>query len=179
MPELVALGRVVRAQGLKGELRILPYGLSPTLCDKLVGKTIFLRPPQGDGQVRRTTLHRQRPWRGLWIVALDTCTDRQTAESLVGWEICLAEDDLPRLGEDEYYEIHLIGLKVINASSGEQIGEVCALRPSPGSDLLEVQRPSGGRFLIPAVKALITKVDLESRTIEVDLPEGLTELEAE
>jgi len=175
----VVLGRIVRAQALKGEVRVSPFGVTPKVAARLVGKRVYLRPSPTDDAERETTLVRQRWHSGMWIVELRDCSTRESAESLVGWEICLAEEDRPELGQDEFYDDQLVRSRVVEAHSGEILGEVVAIRPSPAADLLVVRRPGGGQFLLPAVRALIKEIDLSSRCVRVDLPEGLTEINAD
>jgi ribosomal 30S subunit maturation factor RimM len=47
-----------------------------------------------------------------------------------------------------------------------------------GPGLLEVERPDGGRILVPFARSICTEIDLEARSIRVDLPEGLEDLSA-
>jgi len=174
--ELVVLGRIVKPQGLKGELRVLPSGLSPALSARFEGKRLLLRPPPPAQGVREVFLVRQRWHRGMWIVALDQCADRNTAESLVGWDVCIEDKDRPHLEDDSYYSDQLVGLRAVDAATGEVLGEVTAVIPSAASDLFEVRKSDGGRFLVPAVKAMVRKVDIEAGVILVDLPEGLVDI---
>ena len=179
MPERVVLGRIVRPQALRGEVRIRPYGLAPGVGARLVGKRLFLRPRQAHGVERETTLVHQRWHRGMWIVELRDCSTREAAQSLVGWEVCIAEKDRPELEQEEYYDDQLVGSHVVDARCGEILGEVVAIQPSAAADLLLVRQPDGRHFPIPAVRALIKDIDLSSRSIRVDLPEGLTEINAD
>jgi len=175
-PEWVVLGRIVRAQGLNGAVRVMPCGIAPEVSEALVGKQVFLRPPRPADAPREAVLQHERWHKATWIIELADCSTRTEAESLVGWEVCLAVEDRAQLGPDEFYPDQLIGLDVVDAHTGETLGRVAAIQPSAPADLLEVVRPDGGRFLIPMVHALIKEVHLALRTIRVDLPQGLTEI---
>ena len=172
-PEWVVLGRIVRAQGLRGAVRVLPSGVEPDGASRLVGRRVFVRWADG---VRETVLEAQRWQRRTWIVELRDCDTRDGAESLVGADLCLAEADRPELGPDEYYSDQLTGLRVVDAGSGIRLGIVSAVRPSAASDLLEVAREDGGAFLVPFVRSLVKAVDLPKGEIAVDLPDGLIDL---
>jgi 16S rRNA processing protein RimM len=176
MPELVVLGRITRAQGLRGEVRVLPYGVAPEVSAKLVGKSVFLRSSNVSGLVQQTSLEHERWHKGTWIVELCGCSTREAAESLVGCELCLAEENRPPLGCDEYYPDQLVGSFVVDLRTGENLGEVTAIKPGAAADLLEVRRSNGGWFLIPLVRQMVEEVDLSSRIVRVDLPEGLMEI---
>lgn len=170
MTDLVALGVVVRAQGLRGQVRVNPYGIGPEHAARLGDVPVFLR---GGSESHQTKIREQRWHRGIWIVGFEDCRTRDQAEELVGREVCLAEEDRPELPEDEYYVDDLVGMKVVDVNSGAVLGEAFGVRPSAGADLLEVCGPDGRKFCIPVVKAMIRGVDLSSGTISVDLPDGL------
>ena len=80
-------------------------------------------------------------------------------------------DRLPPLSEGEYYHFQLIGLSV-ETKEGEPLGTLSAIFETPGNDVYVVE--SGEKeLLIPAVEDVICEVDLQSRKLIVDLPEGL------
>ena len=176
--ELVVLGRIMRARGLRGEVRVQPFGMDIDLAAQLQGKSVLLRPPDPHGAVRRAHVADQFWQRDAWVVAFEDCTTREAAEGLAGWDVCLHESDLPQLGPGTYYHDELVGLRVEDARTGETLGQVIAVRPAAAADLLQVRRPGGGLFLIPLVRAMVTEVNLFSSTITVDLPEGLIDVNA-
>jgi len=67
----------------------------------------------------------------------------------------------------------LVDLHVVRAD-GSLIGVVTGVLNHPGQDLLEVDTKSGSR-LIPLVSEFILDVDLDSKRITVELPEGLVD----
>jgi 16S rRNA processing protein RimM len=155
---------------------VLPYGIVPEVSEALVGKRVLLRPPRPADAPRETALRYERWHKATWIIELANCSTREEAESLVGWEVCLAEEDRPPLGRDEYYADQLVGFRVVDVISGRTLGSVANVEPSTGSDLLEVEQENDERFLIPFVRALVKAVDLSAREVRVDLPEGLVEV---
>ncbi|MCX8038450.1 MAG: ribosome maturation factor RimM [Candidatus Sumerlaeia bacterium] len=174
--DMVWLGRIVRAQGLRGAVRIAPFGITPEIADALVGKRVWLRPPKPEAVAEETILDSSRWHRSVWIAEFAACRSRTEAEARVGWEVGLVEDERPALGDNEYYPDQLVGLAVVDDATGEVLGEVVGIQPQLAADLLEVKRPTGKRFLIPLVRAMICKVELASRSIRVNLPEGLITL---
>jgi 16S rRNA processing protein RimM len=175
-PELVALGRIVRAQGLRGEVRVKPFGIRPDLTLQIADKRLYIRPSTGRGELREAAIESQRWQHDVWVVGLAGLTSRTEAEAIAGCDLCLAEVDLPALGPDEYYNDELVGLRVEDARTGEALGQVIAVRPSAAADLLQVRRPEGGLFFIPMVRAMIVEINLYLSTIRVELPEGLMDV---
>jgi 16S rRNA processing protein RimM len=62
------------------------------------------------------------------------------------------------------------------STSNEPLGVVEDVVHPPGADLLVVRRPDGGETLVPFVQEIVPTVDLASRRVVVDPPEGLFEL---
>ena len=69
-----------------------------------------------------------------------------------------------------------MGYHVVDAASGQTVGEIRSVDDSTINTLFEVVTTGGGDLLVPASDELISSVDTERRTIEMQLPEGLLEL---
>jgi len=185
--ELLVVGRIVAAQGLKGELRVNPLSDFPERFTK-PGRR-WLRA----GQNRRTEapdatevqlLHgRQLPGKELFVIRLEGVDDRSAAEALVGQELLVPAGDRPRLARGEFHLLDLVGLEVRLLEGEEQqpgaaIGTVQDLIHA-GNDLLEVVLHAGGEPLwIPFVKAIVPRVELQEGWIGITPPPGLLELGA-
>jgi len=75
------------------------------------------------------------------------------------------------LGEDTYYVRDLLGLSVY--SNGELLGELIDWFPTGSNDVYVVRTPEGKNVMVPAIKQVVKKVDLENKKMEVELLEGL------
>ena len=84
-------------------------------------------------------------------------------------------DELMPLQQDEYYIDDLIGLKVVHAKRGEELGRVSDILETEGADLLEVQGDEK-IILIPLTKSICRKIDMRKRIVVVDPPKGLLDL---
>ena len=73
-----------------------------------------------------------------------------------------------------FYTFQLKGCRVF-AVEGEYIGEITDVIDSGGAGILKVDR-GNEETLIPFAQSYLKKIDLEQRRIEVDLPDGLREL---
>jgi len=104
---------------------------------------------------------------GKTIVAqLADIEDRDQAASLMGWDIFITQDQLPKAAKGEYYWSDLIGLQV-ETIDGVQLGVVDSLLETGANDVIIVQ---GERErVIPFLQGrTIIKVDLEAGNIIVD-----------
>jgi len=135
----VALAAVAGAHGVKGELRLKLFADSVESLARhshlyVGGRELALRDVKDGGRTA--------------IARFDGLSDRSAAEALRGQLVEIDRDRLPPLEEGEYYHADLIGLACVD-EDGSPLGTVVALENFGAGDLLEVERPSGQRSLIP------------------------------
>jgi 16S rRNA processing protein RimM len=104
---------------------------------------------------------------GLFVVRFAGISDRSTAESLKGLTLRVRREQLPDLGNDEYYYADLVGLAVI-CETGRAIGEVVAIDNFGAGDILQIRAAGAGdTLLIPFNQATVRKIDLGNRHMVV------------
>jgi 16S rRNA processing protein RimM len=173
-PQLLEVGRVVAAQGLNGEVRVLPLSDFPERFTSPGAR--WLRFSQG--AIRQVDLlaGRRLPGKELFVLRLAGVDNRTAAEALVGHTMLANAADRPPLGPGEYHLLDLEGLQVKLLPDGSIIGTVKDLIHG-GNDLLEVELSEGNRrVLIPFVEAIVPEVRLEEGWIGLTPPPGLLEL---
>ena len=84
----------------------------------------------------------------IYVARFAEISDRGAAEALRGTELTVPRSALPPLGEGEYYHVDLIDLPCAS-STGEALGAVVAVENFGAGDIVEVQRASGKRFMVP------------------------------
>jgi len=181
--ELLVVGRVVAAQGLRGELRVNPLSDFPERFTRPGPRWLQAR----HSAAREVTLlsGRQLPGKELFVIRLEGVNDRDSAEALVGQELLVPAADRPKLAQGEFHLLDLVGLEVrllegdgSAAAPGRCIGTVNDLLHA-GNDLLEVELQEGGApLLIPFVEAIVPRVELAEGWIGITPPPGLLELGA-
>jgi 16S rRNA processing protein RimM len=158
--ELLAIGRVARAHGIRGRVLIKPYDEESQALQTL--KRVYLGPREYQIELaERANLG--------WLLALQGVADRNLADTLRGLEVKAVRDELPPLLEGEVYYVDLIGFTVVDAQ-GQERGVVSHLESAGAQELLELE---GGK-LVPL--ALVKEVMSEARRIIIDAPEGLFDL---
>ncbi|HWR05159.1 MAG TPA: hypothetical protein VN419_14225, partial [Humidesulfovibrio sp.] len=116
---LVAVARVAKAHGIRGELCMDIHADSPLLFAP--GSTLFLAPAAvpgqrgGGGRPRPYVVKSARDHNGRLILVLEGVADRNAAEALRGAEVLIAEADLPPPDEGEEYLHRLLGSQVFLA----------------------------------------------------------------
>ena len=169
--EFLVVGQVVAAQGLKGEVRILPASDFPQRFTE-PGTRWLRRRGQNEQEVELLS-GRQLPGKELFVVRFEGINDRTAAESLVHQEFLVAADDIPELEDGEFHVRDLQGLSVRLETESDPIGVVVDLHHG-GNDLLEIElKADGRRCLVPFVDAIVPQVELEEGWLLITPPKGL------
>lgn len=135
----VTLAAIAGAHGVRGEVRLKLFGEG---AEALRAFSIF---SAGD---RQLTLKSIRPANQGAVASFAEVTDRSAAEALRGTLLTVARSALPPLAEGEYYHHDLLGLPCI-ADDGEALGIVAAIDNFGAGDIVEIERPTGKRFMVP------------------------------
>jgi 16S rRNA processing protein RimM len=170
--DLMVVGRLVAAQGLRGELRVLPLSDFPERFTR-AGRR-WLRRPGAAARPVELRGGRILPGKELFVVRLEGIDSREGAEALVGEELLVRADDRPRLAPGEFHLLDLVGLEVRLLETGAAVGTVTNLLHA-GNDLLEVAMGER-RVLIPFVQPIVPEVHLQQGWIGITPPPGLLEL---
>jgi 16S rRNA processing protein RimM len=109
----------------------------------------------------------------LKFAGVDSISD---AERLAGMELQIPEEQRAELEAGAAYIGDLVGCSVLDR--GSLVGAVAEVRLGAGEAPLLVVRRGEQEFLMPYAEAFLRSVDLAARRIEMELPEGLLELEA-
>jgi 16S rRNA processing protein RimM len=165
--EQVQIGRFGAAYGLKGWVKVISF-TDPT--DQIIA---YLPWQIRKGKQKLQLQIEQCKSQGKGCVALvEGFSDRNQAESVVGYEIWIDRARLPELDQGEFYWHQLEGLEVVS-QSGENLGQVDHLMETGANDVLVVKSTlesiDDRERLIPFVEGdVISHVDFESARIVVD-----------
>ncbi|MBE9013818.1 ribosome maturation factor RimM [Pseudanabaenaceae cyanobacterium LEGE 13415] len=175
----IEIGKIVAAQGIKGELRVYPNTDFPERFEE-PGQRWLLRPNQTEPESIELLSGRYIDGKGLYVIQIKGIRDRTTAESLRDCKLLVPDTDRPELEEGEFHVADLLGLAVYDQTTQELIGNVKDVIPA-GHDLLQVVKitPEDGQekiILIPFVEAIVPVVDLDRQRIEITPPPGLLDL---
>ena len=175
----IKIGKIVSAQGIKGELKVYPDSDFPERFTQ-AGKRWLISPD--DRHLEEVELLQGRciPGKNLYIISIKGIKDRTEAEKLRGFRILVSSEDIPKLEEDEYHISALIGLEVYNQSDGVFLGNIIDVFWS-GQDILiikpvSIDEKKMANYLIPFVKEIVSVVDIEKKRVEINPPVGLLEI---
>ncbi len=166
--ELVAVARVAKPRGIKGEVMCDLLTDFPERFDGLEFVTVIMP----DASRRELTIQDHWFQSGRVVLKFSGVDSMNDAEMLRNAEICVPEDEAVELEDDEYYDWELTGCTV-ETIDGAPLGIVRELMRTGGTDLLVVD--GAKEYLIPFAEAICVEVDIDNKLIKVDPPEGLLE----
>ena len=163
--DVIELGAVRGAYGVKGWLRVAPFATDGGVLEA-VDEWWLIR-----GRDKQSVTVEDRRRHGTSILAkLPGCETKEAADALKGATVAVARDRFPPLPEGQHYLGDLIGSRVVNRS-GEALGEVSGLRANEVAGVLrqwlEVTDRTDTR-LIPLVEPYVDEVDAAAKLVRVD-----------
>jgi 16S rRNA processing protein RimM len=176
------LADVMRAHGVRGEVRLRPFRTDSDLL--LDVAEVLVRfpaepsrrarpaapPPQSEA-LRRVEFARRA--NDAILMKLEGVDDRDEADGLRGAVVCVRRGDFPDLEDGEFYACDVEGARVI-VEGGDELGTVRELQSLPSVELLVVDPKDGGpAFEVPLVDAFVAGVDVEEGVVTLRTTEGL------
>jgi len=159
--DLIEAGKIVNTHGMRGEVRVQPWADSP---DFLTGFEHFYIDDL-PVQVLSARVHK-----GCVIATLDGVDDIDAAIRMKNKIIKIKKDDV-ELDEGKFFVADLIGLKVLDAETGETLGILEDVLSLPSNNVYVIK---GKReILVPAVEEFITETNIVDGYILLRLIEGL------
>ena len=166
--DLVAIGRVVKPQGRKGEVVAAPLSDRP---DRFPSLTRVYVPGEA-GAAREVTVTSCWPHKGRFVLKFAGVDSIDAAEGYRGLELRIGEEELASLPEGSYYHHQLRGLRVED-TGGRELGTVEELMETGAATVLVV-RGSKGEQLIPLAHRFVMRVDLPGGRLVVSTPETVS-----
>ena len=175
---LLLMGRLGRAHGVRGDVKVTPETDDPTrfatLARVFVGET-----PETAAERRLAGVRFQYPkGRTVVLLAFEGQTTKEAADEMRGLQVYAHDADLPPLADGQAYLHDLAGLAVWRVDdAGEPAEELGVVRDLyDGAQLLfGIARPDGSEVLLPDVDEFVVAVDLAGRRLLVRPPDGLFE----
>lgn len=165
------VGRLVKAHGLKGALKLELYTDNPERRF-FVGAQFTLQVPEASPWHGKTiTVREYRVMNGNPVVFFEDVDDRDAAETLVRAILWIDQDD-DEVEDDAWFDHQLVGLDVVR--DDVVVGTVMRVEHFPAQDLLIVK--AGERdIMVPFVQAIVPTVDVPRGRVIVTPPAGLFE----
>ena len=169
--ELVAVARVAKPRGVKGEVACDLLTDFPERFDWLE-EVVAVFPGGGRRRLRLEGhwLHGDRV-----VLKLEGFDSPEASAALAGCELAVPESEAVELEEGEYYDWQLEGCRV-ETVGGREVGTVREVLHTGGeAPVLVILDEAGRENLVPLAESICVSVDVGAKLIRVDAPEGLIE----
>ena len=167
--KLIRIGKITKYQGNRGEVRVLP------LTDSLERFELLEEVYLVKGNIREyKRIESLRYHKNFVILKFEGVDDINTALEYRDFQVCIPEEDLLSLEENEYYIDDLLGFTVVTRE-GDFLGKISDVLVTGGTDVFVVKGEEK-EYMIPAALELITEVNEEEKKMIIDPIPGLLDL---
>jgi len=169
--ETAVLGKIVKAVGRKGEVKLLP---GPDFWSKALnaGQLIL---HCGEDEQRWVHVDRFRAKGKSYILKLSGVEGIDEAEALVGCGLEIVVSELEESARpDDVMPFQVMGMIVV-LPDGERLGKVIDMLLGPSQNCLIVEN-GGDRYIVPNVPEVVLSIDFDQGVVEIDPPAGLLDL---
>lgn len=154
------LGKIAAPHGIKGLVKIFPYGENPYLIETL--SPVFM----GENTNETLSISLKNMMGKFYLAEIKGCNTREDAEKLKGREIWVNRSALPDLdNKNEFYIDDLNGLNAYDEQTGENIGTIINVQNYGAGDLLEFKPHLGQSYFIPFQDDYIGDVNLDEQKL--------------
>ena len=153
------MGQIVRAHGVRGDVKIVPLTDDPARFHAL--KTAYLERAGAYAPVRVSNVRLQPD---AVLLHLDGTDAPEAAEKLKNAYLCVSRENAVPLGEHTYFVADLIGCETFD-TLGKAYGKVTDVLETGANDVYEIEH---GKLLVPALKRVIASVDTAAGKIVFD-----------
>lgn len=162
--QFLECGKIVGTHGLKGELRVEPWCDEPEFFCAL--PRLFFSPDSEGVAVRAA-----KPHKHMVNLLLDGIDAIEQAQLLRGKILYMNRDDAPE--SSGYFVQDLIGLRVIDADTGQEWGTLTDVFPTGANDVYTVTAADGRKLLVPVIEQVVLETDIDGGIIKIRPLEGL------
>ena len=168
--DMVVVGRVARPHGLRGQVIVNPE--TDFVEERFrAGAVFWTRSARGAEQLTVTSARVQN---GRPVIAFEGFSSIEDVKRLAGLDLRVPEEELQPLEAGAYYHHQLIGC-VVQTVAGDRVGEVVRVDGGAAGSLLVVGG-SRGEVLIPLAVEICVEIDVGSKRIRINPPEGLLDV---
>ncbi len=164
------VGKIVKKYSFKGELLVKLDTDDPEMFTEMESVFVEHRKNLVPFFIEHNQLHKSN----LLRIKFEDVDSEEDAESLIGSELYLPLDLLPKLSGNDFYYHEIIGFTVNDSQFGP-LGVITGVNDTTPQHLFEIDH-QGTQILVPINDEIIQKVDRMAKVIDITAPEGLIDL---
>ena len=158
MQEYLLIGEITKPQGVQGELKLRPITCDPWRFEEL--DFAFVK----DGEnYKKVSISVRKVNEDAVFLRMEGVLTRNDAETMRGTQLFIDRANAVELDEDSTFICDLMGLKGV-LTDGSEIGRIIDVMQPGGNDVY-VFKGKRGEVLVPALKSVVLKVDLNEGTM--------------
>ncbi len=165
--QFLVVGEILKPFGFLGEVKVKVISDYPKQLIK--HKTVYVGSDTRAFQVERARLHS-----GYVLFKFAGYDSDASVAKLRGELVQIPVEQAAKLKKNQFFHHEIIGLQTVT-TDGQALGAVEQILETGANDVYLVRTPEGKEILIPAIKSVIKKIDLDSKTITVELIPGLVD----
>lgn len=159
MQAYLLIGEITKPQGVRGELKLRPITCDPSRFEGM--ERAYLQ--EADGSYRAVGISVRRAGADAVFFRMEGVETRDDAEKLRGRALYVDRAHAVELDADSAFICDLIGLRGVLDDGGE-IGTLKDVMQPGGNDVY-VFSGTRGEVLVPALKSVVLKVNLDAGTM--------------
>ncbi len=164
----IETGEIISVHGVRGEVKVYPWADYPEFLEEF--DTFYIK--KNKMHYRPMTALSVRTNKNVVLIQFEGIDNVELARNLVGKVLYLDRDEI-ELEEGTYFVADLIGCKVINGETEEEIGEVTDVKNLGASDIYYIKGINGNEYMFPAVDEFLMGTDIVNKTIKIKVIEGM------
>ena len=165
--EFIIIGKVVSAQGNKGEVNVLPLTDSIDRFKNL--STVFLRNKNSQTVL---SIEKIRIKKDMVILKLKDIENIEEAKTIVGSFLEVERKNAVKLPKGTYFIFEIIGLEVYTENN-VFLGKVENVISTGSNDIYIVKDKNEKELFIPAIREVVKNINLEKKRITINIVDGL------
>lgn len=164
------LGKIAKKFSFKGEVLIYLDTDEPELYENMESVFVEFNKDLIPFFIENSALHKNDFLR----VKFEDVESEEEADKMIGCEIYLPLNMLPKLEGNKFYFHEVIGFEIEDKRVGV-FGKIVSINDTSAQPLFEVENGSV-EILVPMIDEFLVKIDRENKKVIMDLPEGLIEM---
>ena len=164
----LCIGKIVNTHGIKGEVKVYPWADYPEFLEEF--DCFFIQ--ANKMHYKAMYAEEVRCHKNTVLIKFEGIDTVEQARELIGKIVYLDRDEI-ELEEGTYFIEDLIGCRVINDETEEDIGTVQAVDNFGASDVYTILNAEGKEFMFPAVDEFLVSTDIDKKEIRIKVIEGM------
>lgn len=161
--QIIAIGKIGRPRGLNGDLYITPETDFPERFLDL--KEIFVHTNK---EWKNYNIVSSRLLSGRPLIKFEAVNNAESARRLTNCSVGVDKTNLVSLPGDTFFLHQLIGCKVFNFETSDEIGEIVDVEQYPANDVYLIKDKNSVFYRMAAVKDFVKEINMQDKTIMID-----------